>query len=167
MKSGSLGFQSFPVGAVKPKYNLKIIHQNAQYLSNKIEIFTEFLQSTTPDILAISEHGLKEDEIHQCILEGYTLVSYFCRKKHKGGGIAIYSTSNMVQCKHLNWVTGKSIEKTLEVTGMEIKCDKIKLIILALYRSPSGVMNEFFNLLIDIYCSSLFRKIVTSFLLEI
>ncbi|PNF31582.1 hypothetical protein B7P43_G00791 [Cryptotermes secundus] len=150
MKTGSLGFQSFPVGVVKPKYNLKIIHQNAQYLSNKIEIFTEFLQSTTPDILAISEHGLKEDEIHQCILGGYTLVSYFCRNEYKGGGIAIYSTSNMVQCKHLNWVTGKSIEKTLEVTGMEIMCDKIKLIILALYRSPSGVMNEFFNLLIDI-----------------
>jgi exonuclease III len=77
-------------------HNLKIIHQNAQYLSNKTELFTEFLHSTTPDVLAISEHGLKEDEIPQCMLEGYTVVSHFCRKKHKGGGIAIYSTSNVV-----------------------------------------------------------------------
>jgi hypothetical protein len=38
---------------------LKIIHQNAQYLRNKIELFTALLQSTTPDILAISDHGLK------------------------------------------------------------------------------------------------------------
>jgi hypothetical protein len=34
---------------------------------------TAFLQSTTPDILAISEHGLKEEEITQCALKGYTV----------------------------------------------------------------------------------------------
>jgi hypothetical protein len=44
----------------------KIIHQNAQYLRNKSEIFTVFLQSTSPDILAISEHGLEKDETTQC-----------------------------------------------------------------------------------------------------
>jgi hypothetical protein len=38
--------------------------------------------------LAILEHGLKEDEITQCTLEGYTLTSHFCRKEHKRGGIA-------------------------------------------------------------------------------
>jgi hypothetical protein len=54
----------------------KIIHQNAQYLRNKTEIFTVFLESTSPDILAISERGLKEDEITQCLLEGYTLTLY-------------------------------------------------------------------------------------------
>jgi hypothetical protein len=69
----------------------KIIHQNAQYLRNKTEIFTVFLQNTSPHILAISEHGFKEDEITQCVLELYILTSYFCRKQHKGGGIAIYS----------------------------------------------------------------------------
>lgn len=87
MKTGSLGLQSFPIWEVKPMHNLKIIHHNAQYLSNKTELFTEFLQRTTPDILAISEHVLKEDEIPQSMLEGYTLVSYFCRKKYKGEGL--------------------------------------------------------------------------------
>jgi hypothetical protein len=49
------------------------MRQDAQYLRNKTELFAVFLQSTSPDILAISEHGLKEDEITQCALEGYTL----------------------------------------------------------------------------------------------
>jgi hypothetical protein len=46
----------------------KIIHQNVQYLRNKTELFAVFLQSTSPDTLVISEHGLKEDEITQCTL---------------------------------------------------------------------------------------------------
>jgi hypothetical protein len=44
--------------------------QPAQYLGNKTELVTAFLQSTTLDILEISEHGLKDYEITQCTLEG-------------------------------------------------------------------------------------------------
>jgi exonuclease III len=62
-------------------------------ISNKTEQFTAVLQTITPDILAISELGLKEDEITQCTLEGYALASYFCRKEHKGNGVAIYSSN--------------------------------------------------------------------------
>jgi hypothetical protein len=70
--------------------------------------------------LAISEHGLKDDEITQCILGGYTVASHFCRKEHKGGGIAIYSNKNILQYKALKWITEKSIKKLLEVTGIEL-----------------------------------------------
>jgi exonuclease III len=68
------------------------------------ELFTAFLQSTTPDILAISEHGLREDEITLCALEGYTVATHFCRKEHKGGQIAIYSSRNVTQHKPMEWV---------------------------------------------------------------
>jgi exonuclease III len=81
----------------------KIIHQNAQYLRSKTEIFTVFLQSTSPDILTFSEHGHKEDEITQCLIEGYTLTSNFCRKEHKGGGIAIYNSKP--SARGYNWAT--------------------------------------------------------------
>jgi hypothetical protein len=67
------------------------------------------------------------------MLQSYTVASYFCRKKHKYGGIAIYSATNITQIKPLNWVTGKSIEKTFEVTGIELKCNKGKFIIIAIY----------------------------------
>jgi hypothetical protein len=62
-KTGSIRLQSSQSIETNPKEKLKIIHQNAQYLRNKIELFTAFLHSTTPDMLAISEHGLKEEEI--------------------------------------------------------------------------------------------------------
>jgi hypothetical protein len=38
----------------------------------------------------------------------------------------------------LKWVTKKSTEKTIEVTGIELTCEKKKIIITALYRPPSG-----------------------------
>jgi hypothetical protein len=48
---------------------------------SETKLFTAFLENTSPDILAISKHGLKEDEITQCTLEGYTVVSNVCRKE--------------------------------------------------------------------------------------
>jgi hypothetical protein len=80
--------------------------------------------------LAISEQGTKEEEITQCALEGYTVATHFCRKEHKGVGIAIYSSWNITHHKPLKWVTQKSIEKTIEVTGIELICEKKKIIIL-------------------------------------
>jgi hypothetical protein len=62
--------------------------------------------------LVISEHGLKDDEITQCILEGYAVLPHFLRKELKGGGIAIYSSKSILQYKRLKWITKKGIEKT-------------------------------------------------------
>jgi hypothetical protein len=82
----------------------------------KPELFKGFLQTNPPpppqEILAVSEHGLKDDII-ECILEGYTVVSHFRRKEHKGGGIAIYSSKNTLQYKPLEWITETSIQKEL------------------------------------------------------
>jgi exonuclease III len=100
--------------------------------------------------LGISEHGLKEDEITQCTLEGYTVASHVCRKEHKGGGIAIYSCRNILQCKPLKWVAEKKCTKNLWCYWYRTNTWKEKIIIIALYRSPSGVIHEFFIHLIDI-----------------
>jgi hypothetical protein len=84
------------------------------------ELLTAFLQTTTPDILAISEHGLKDDEITQCTLEGcYTVVSQFSRKEHEGRGTAIYRSKNVLQIKPMKWITEK-VYKTSEVTGVQL-----------------------------------------------
>ena len=42
----------------------------------------------------------------------------------------------------LKWVTEKSIEKSLEVTGVELTGEK-RIVIIELYRSPSGKLQEF------------------------
>jgi hypothetical protein len=46
----------------------------------------------------------------------YSAVSHFCRKENKVSGIAVYSSKDILQYKHLKWIT----EKTLEVTGIEL-----------------------------------------------
>jgi hypothetical protein len=91
------------------------------------------------------------DEITQCTLEGYTVASHFCRKEHKREGIAIYISRNILQQKLLKWATKKVIEKTFEVTGIELTFKNKKIIIIALYRSPSGGIKEFFIHLIDVF----------------
>jgi exonuclease III len=50
----------------------------------------------------------------------------------------------------LKWVTTKSIEKAIEVTGIEVTCKKKKITIIALYRPPSGGIHEFLTQLTDI-----------------
>jgi hypothetical protein len=57
----------------------------------KLEIFTAFLQDTTPNILTVLEHGLEGNEVTQSMLNYYTVASHFCRKEQKGGGLCIYS----------------------------------------------------------------------------
>jgi hypothetical protein len=41
-------------------------------------------------------------------------------------------------------------EKSIEVTGIELTLEKEKIIIIAVYRSPSGVILEFFTYLTEI-----------------
>jgi hypothetical protein len=44
----------------------------------------------------------------------------------------------------LKWVTEKSDEKTLAVTGVKLTGEKKKILITALYRSPSGNLQKCF-----------------------
>jgi hypothetical protein len=55
---------------------------------------TVFLQKTTADILALSEHGFNENEITQCKIAGCSILSYFYSSKHKDGGTALYISNN-------------------------------------------------------------------------
>jgi hypothetical protein len=124
-------------------HNLKIIYQNIQYISNKIDQIAVFLQETAPHILAISEHGLKENEILALTIEGYLVGSYNCRKKYKGGGPALYVFNNMSQVRALDWISKNSIEKTAEVNGIVL--GDMNCIIIVFYRSPKGLLDDFFN----------------------
>jgi hypothetical protein len=56
-------------------------------MSNNTEIFAAFLQPTSPDFLTVTKHGFKGKEVIQHMLEGYTLISHFCRKDHKEVGL--------------------------------------------------------------------------------
>ena len=101
-----------------------------------------------PHFICLSEHHLKESEINNLAFMGYKLATDFCRKKSLGGGVCIlsnnklsYSTVNLNQyCQ----------EKTLEICTVKLHFKSLKLIIFCVYRSPTGNLNFFFNLLENI-----------------
>jgi hypothetical protein len=93
--------------STRVRQNLRTIHQNIQYSRNKIDQISVFLQETTPDVLALSEHGLSETEITQCKIAGYTILFYFCRSKHEAGGNALYISHKIMHVKALKWIVKK------------------------------------------------------------
>jgi hypothetical protein len=74
------------------------MHQNAQYVRNQTELFTAFLQTTTPDILAIYEHGL--------FIHSFLFISINPYKVNEPTGIetVIISTN---KCARELWITYK------------------------------------------------------------
>jgi exonuclease III len=125
------------------------MHQNIQYIRSKTDQLEVFLQDTTPHILAISEHGLKDNEINFIKIEGYYIIGHYYRNKYKGGGIALYISNKIVQVRALDWITTKSIERSIEIVGIELMEEK-NIIIIATYRPPCGLLDEFFSCLCSI-----------------
>lgn len=71
---------------------LKILHHNVQSLNNKlldlsISISTE---EVTADILCLTEHWLKVDQINNVHIDQFKLISSFCRSTQSGGGSSIF-----------------------------------------------------------------------------
>jgi exonuclease III len=104
----------------------------------------ELLNSLTPDyphVMCLTEHHLKDYEINNLPVDHYTLGAKFCRLKFKNGGVCIFvhedfefSTISLDKyCK----------EKDIEVCAVKLNTHSTKLIILAIYRSPSGNFNNF------------------------
>jgi exonuclease III len=73
------------------KQNLIVLNLNAQGLknSNKYTLFCEFLNSSAPDIVFISEHWLDNNEVGSFFVTGYKLISSFGRKTKERGGTLI------------------------------------------------------------------------------
>lgn len=131
----------------KSKCLLRVVHQNMQCIKNKLQALEIFLNDCKPNIFAVTEHWLDDAEISGfgsfC---GYTLVSFFTRKMLEGGGVAIF-VKEATCYRTLEWVSDCSIEKVIEICGVTIKGFVDNIIILAVYRPPSGDLNIFFNLL--------------------
>jgi hypothetical protein len=107
-----------------------IYHQNIRGISNKIDEFLTSLCYSKPQIIGLTEHHLKTEEINNRNLDQYKLGTSFCRKKYKYGGVCI------------------CVSKTLQFSGINL--EKLKLnvqtnnfIIICIYRSPTGDFTHF------------------------
>ena len=62
--------------------NIRIFHQNVEYLREKVFLLKDFLVSEDIDIMCITEVGLKDEELLSIKIENYVLTSHYCRSMH-------------------------------------------------------------------------------------
>ena len=75
--------------------NFTILHQNIRGLMHKTDEFLISLSCINPQILCITEHHLRPDEINNIHLGQFTLGTYFCRSIYKHGGVSIFVSKNI------------------------------------------------------------------------
>lgn len=96
-----------------------------------------------PNIIIITEHGLKPDQIKQIQLKGFELTSSFSRENHKWGGVAIFVKNDLnvsiteIPLNHI------SQELITELAAIEIKEKKKHTVIIGIYRPPNQDITPF------------------------
>jgi len=99
-----------------------------------------FVEETMLDVLCVSEHWLKNLEIeYYSKIYNLRLVSAFCREERENGGTAIYVKEGL-NSKNID-MSNHCTELDIEVCGVELV--ESQLIILSVYRSPCGNIDNF------------------------
>ena len=66
-----------------------LLHQNIRGIANKTDELLISLSPNPPQIICLTEHHLRKEQINNICLDHYTLGTAFCRKIHKHGGVCI------------------------------------------------------------------------------
>lgn len=132
-----------------------MLHQNVQSIGNCINQLECVLNEHNCNVLAVSEHWKSEDQLAAYRIDGFNMVSSFCRESGKHGGVALYVSQNMWS-KVRGDINSLSEELVFECAAADIKTGKVKLVIVSLYRAPCSQvqhflykLNELLNLLVN------------------
>lgn len=88
---------------------------------------------------------MKQQELSAHSLEGYKLGGSYCRQNLQKGGVCIF-VRNDINFNNIS-LSKFSREKDLELCAVELELKSGNLIVIGLYRSPSGDFKHFLNLL--------------------
>ena len=108
----------------------------------KLMNFLISLSLTTPHVLCLTKHHLWTQQINNLLLGQYTLGAYFCRRIYKQCGVSIY-VSNNFQFNIIN-LDQHTREKDLEICALKLQAS-INLVVICIYRSPTGNFTYFLN----------------------
>ncbi|CAH1985237.1 unnamed protein product [Acanthoscelides obtectus] len=75
------------------------------------------VNDSSPDVLCLTETWLPLDAIESANIDGYTLISCFCRVRRIHGGCAIY-VKNSLTAKCIPFVGKASEEGEIEACGL-------------------------------------------------
>ena len=113
---------------------MKICFLNVQGLDGKNDIVLDFVTENLATVLCICEHWMSHSDLEYYYLNGYKLANCYSRKVHKRGGVAILLKDYLEYSKiDLDFLC---TEICFEATAICI--EKLRLIIVSLYRSPNG-----------------------------
>ncbi|KAG8279766.1 hypothetical protein J6590_097761 [Homalodisca vitripennis] len=79
--------------------SLRLLHQNAQYATNKLDEIQLMCEELKSDILVVTENGFNNENLELCKIPNYNLAEAYCRQTSKGGGVAIFLRQNLVLTK--------------------------------------------------------------------
>jgi hypothetical protein len=83
---------------------------------------------------------VEQDLLHLTI-DGYLLGSSFCRQRLQRGGVCIFVKKN--QCFNKTGISHHCKEQNLEICAIQLDTKTSNLIILSLYKAPSGDFHQF------------------------
>lgn len=122
------------------------MHINIQGLSNKIAALEQLIYNRNIDIVCITETWLNDKNIDMYNIRGYTNVSKFNRTDHIQGGTCVF-IKNQLTGEDRRDIIDKSQEIECELASTYI--EKLNLLIITVYRSPSGDPETMFSILED------------------
>ena len=135
--------------------SLSLFHQNIRGLNDKgdelISLFIAY--NLNPQIVCLTEHYTTEQNLFSIHLENYYLAANFSRIDTKGGGSCIFVRKYIAF--HTVTVSQFSHEKILEPCAIKINLGACNILVICVYRSPSGIFNQFIYLL-DLLLTSLY-----------
>lgn len=128
---------------------VNILHLNVQSIRNKLDELNMFLSVLPVQILCLNEHWLHQSEINLYVPSNYILIDIFCRNVRNYGGVAIYLRRNFDTS--FNTLDLSQICKPLIFEVVGVRFNRLKLILISLYRSPNTSIDNFIDGLDDLY----------------
>lgn len=116
------------------------MHLNIQCIRSKTPELEVLLKTMKLQIVCLNEHWLTTEEITTLKIEGYQVVSYFCRNDKIHGGVCILLKESL-NCLPLLHIKDCSIEVHCEISGILYQNTQL----ITLYRSPLGDFSIFLD----------------------
>lgn len=135
---------------------ISVLHQNINRLANKTyKIETELQLRDQVDVLCLTEHWLQSNQILSTNILNYQLRAHCCRSSKTGGGSCIYVRPD-IPCIERKEITDLSVESQFEVCAIE--CIGLELIIVCIYRPPSGDISLYLTMLYNLLSLNLIQN---------
>lgn len=133
------------------------MHQNVRSLNRSIDQIGDLVSEYAPNFLGLTEHWLSDEQLHVVRIDGYTLVSGYCRDSDRHGGAALFCKSG-IKCRERNDLIKLAEESVFECAAVEVECNGSNLVIACIYRTPDHNNYASFSLKFDEFCDRVYRE---------